>query len=151
MVIKARDDSLRHDSIKLREIKSLAVSPPSTSSHGNEDNIVMPMPVRIITLPKCRPVFFRRQLIRVQSMGGTESISSRDAGMSHTLLQTSAMKKQSQDRPYSGQSWLRSIAQLSAEHLCPTINYALKELPQPQVVFATGFLMENPEPCTLST
>ena len=29
--------------------------------------------------------------------------------------------------------------------------YALKELPQPHVVFACGFLMENPEPWTLST
>jgi hypothetical protein len=29
--------------------------------------------------------------------------------------------------------------------------YALNELPQPQVVFACGFLMEKPEPCTLST
>jgi len=29
--------------------------------------------------------------------------------------------------------------------------YALKELPQPHVVFACGFLIENPEPWTLST
>lgn len=29
--------------------------------------------------------------------------------------------------------------------------YALKELPQPHVVFACGFLMENPDPWTLST
>jgi hypothetical protein len=29
--------------------------------------------------------------------------------------------------------------------------YAAKELPQPHVVFACGFLIENPDPCTLST
>jgi hypothetical protein len=29
--------------------------------------------------------------------------------------------------------------------------YALKELPQPHVVFACGFLIENPDPWTLST
>jgi hypothetical protein len=31
------------------------------------------------------------------------------------------------------------------------LSYALKELPQPQVVFACGFLIENPDPCRLST
>ena len=29
--------------------------------------------------------------------------------------------------------------------------YALNELPQPHVVFACGFLIENPDPWTLST
>ena len=40
------------------------------------------------------------------------------------------------------------VPDLSAE---ATLFYALKELPQPQVVFACGFLIENPEPWTLST
>lgn len=40
------------------------------------------------------------------------------------------------------------VPDLSAE---ATLCYALKELPQPQVVFACGFLIENPDPWTLST
>jgi hypothetical protein len=40
------------------------------------------------------------------------------------------------------------VPDLSAE---ATLFYALKELPQPQVVFACGFLIENPDPWTLST
>lgn len=33
----------------------------------------------------------------------------------------------------------------------PGRAYALNELPQPHVVFACGFLIENPDPCRLST
>ena len=40
------------------------------------------------------------------------------------------------------------VPDLSAE---ATLCYALKELPQPQVVFACRFLIENPDPWTLST
>jgi hypothetical protein len=40
------------------------------------------------------------------------------------------------------------VPDLSAE---ATLCYALKELPQPQAVFACGFLIENPDPWTLST
>ena len=40
------------------------------------------------------------------------------------------------------------VPDLSAE---ATLCYALKELPQPQVVFACGFLIENPDPWTPST
>jgi hypothetical protein len=48
------------------------------------------------------------------------------------------------------QPWLLS------SFTCPrraevTPLYALNELPHPQVVLAWGFLIENPDPCTLST
>lgn len=70
-------------------------------------------------------------------------------------------------RPESGAGWGSIVENTKARatnratlalssFTCPrraevTPLYALNELPHPQVVLAWGFLIEKPDPCTLST
>lgn len=65
----------------------------------------------------------------------------------------SILQKEKPGSPFH-RAALASMLQTSIVCDCPanlSRFYALNELPQPQVVLACGFLMEKPEPCTLST
>ncbi len=149
MMIEASDDVFIHDLVKPRNVRDCLG--PAARSYCHENDVIVAVSIGVVALPEGSAVLFRGQVFGVQPMCCTEPISSRDARLSHDGLRRSFGKTKKPGSPFILGDPGFALSQDFPQSSSSSYAYALKELPHPQVVFATGFLIEKPDPCKLST
>ena len=92
----------------------------------------------------------------MQPVSGTETVPPRHRDLCHRYplarsLRACGREIEKPGSPVPGNPGLYHHSIVPDLSAGATLFYALKELPQPHVVFACGFLIENPDPWTLST
>ena len=71
-MIEARDDLFMHQLIKAIKIDCTL---PCAAGDGDQDDIIVPMPIWIIAFAEGSPILFGRELICVEPMSGAKTIA----------------------------------------------------------------------------